>query len=213
MRGRFLVLEGGDGSGKSTQSARLAQTLRARDLEVVETFEPGAGTVGEVIRALVLHGPDAVAPLTEALLMAADRAQHVATEIAPALGRGAWVVCDRFVPSSLVYQGVVRDLGVDVVQELNVVATAGLVPDLVVVLDVPDDVATSRRVASLAAGTGRDRLEREGLAFHASVRQAYRELAPAFGWTLLDGAGPVDEVARRVEAAVAPLLGETVTDE
>jgi dTMP kinase len=205
MPGRFVVLEGGDGSGKTTQVARLAAWLRARGLTVLETFEPGAGNVGSVIRELVLHGPDALAPMAEALLMAADRSQHVATEIVPALTRGEWVLCDRYTPSSLVYQGVVRRLGVDVVEQLSAVATAGLVPDLVVVLDVDDDVAASRRGASRGRDS-LDRLEREDPSFHAEVRQAYRDLAQEQGWVVVDGVGDADEVARRVEAAVDPLL-------
>jgi dTMP kinase len=199
-RGRFVVVEGGDGSGKSTQAARLAAWLRTRDLAVVETFEPGAGPTGAVLRELLLHGPETVAPTTEALLMAADRAQHVAAEIAPALARGEWVVCDRYVPSSLVYQGVVRDLGVDVVEQLSRVATAGLDPDLVVVLDVSDAVAEARRTGEA------DRLEREGSAFHRSVRAAYRDLAPSRGWVLVDADGDVNEVAACLCALVEPLL-------
>jgi dTMP kinase len=199
-RGRFVVLEGGDGSGKSTQAARLARWLREQGLTVVETFEPGAGAVGAVLRDVLLHGPEPVAPVTEALLMAADRAQHVATEIEPALARGDWVVCDRYVPSSLVYQGVVRGLGVDVVEQLSDVATAGLGPDVVLLLDVSDAVADSRR-----AGES-DRMEREGSAFHASVREAYRDLAPNRGWVVIDADGDVDRVAALVCHAVAPLL-------
>ena len=198
-RGRFVVLEGGDGSGKSTQAARLAAWLRDRGVTVVETVEPGSGPTGAVLRDLLLHGPE-VAPVTEALLMAADRAQHVAGEIRPALARGDWVVCDRYVPSSLVYQGVVRDLGVPVVEQLSAVATAGLDPDVVVLLDVSDAVAEARRA------DGSDRLEREGSAFHASVRAAYRDLAPGRGWVLVDADGDVDAVAALVVDAVAPLL-------
>jgi dTMP kinase len=199
-RGKFVALEGGDGSGKSTQVARLAASLRASGLAVHETFEPGAGATGAVIRDLLLHGPEAVAPITEALLMAADRAQHVTAEIAPALARGEWVVSDRYVPSSLVYQGVVRELGVELVEQLSVVATGGLEPDLVIVLDVADDVATARRDSDT------DRLEREGEPFHAAVRQAYRELAATRNWVVVDADGPVDVVAAAVWAAVAPLL-------
>jgi dTMP kinase len=202
MRGRFVVLEGGDGSGKTTQAARLAATLRTRGISVLQTFEPGAGAVGKVLRELLLHGPEAIAPVTEALLMAADRAQHVATEVEPALARGEWVVCDRYVPSSLVYQGVVRGLGVERVQEINAAATGGLEPDLVIVLDVSDRVAQSRQ------GGEADRLEREGPAFHEKVRNGYRQLAAANGWIVVDGggAGDVDTVARDVEVAVTPLL-------
>jgi dTMP kinase len=199
-RGRFVVLEGGDGSGKSTQSARLAAWLRAQGLAVVETFEPGSGPTGAVLRELLLHGPEPVAPVTEALLMAADRAQHVASEIQPALSRGDWVVCDRYVPSSLVYQGVVRELGVDVVEQLSAVATAGLTPDVVVLLDVSDAVADGRRADDS------DRLEREGSVVHSSVRAAYRDLAPGRGWIVVDADGDVDAVAALVVDAVAPLL-------
>lgn len=199
-RGRFVVIEGGDGSGKSTQAARLAGWLREQGFAVRETFEPGAGATGAVIRELLLHGPEAVTPTTEALLMAADRAQHVAAEIEPALARGEWVVCDRYVPSSLVYQGVVRGLGVGLVERLSEVATGGLAPDLVLVLDVTDETAAARE------GEEPDRLEREGSAFHAEVRRAYRDLAPDHGWTLLDANATVDDVAARVRSAVAPLL-------
>jgi dTMP kinase len=199
-RGRFVVLEGCDGSGKSTQAARLAEWLRTQGRVVVETFEPGAGATGAVLRELLLHGPEAVTPLTEALLMAADRAQHVATEIEPALARGDWVVCDRYVPSSLVYQGVVRGLGVDVVEELSALATQGVTPDVVLLLDVSDAVADARRAVES------DRLEREGGAFHASVRAAYRELAPARDWIVVDADADADAVAEHVRTAVAPLL-------
>lgn len=204
-RGRFVVLEGGDGSGKSTQATRLATWLRDHDVGVVETFEPGAGAVGAVLRDVLLHGPAPVAPVAEALLMAADRAQHVATEIEPALARGDWVVCDRYVPSSLVYQGVVRGLGVDVVAQLSAVATGGLEPDVVVLLDVSDAVADLRRGHESRADDD-DRLEREGSGFHASVRAAYRDLAPSHGWVVVDADGDVDTVAHRVRDAVAPLL-------
>jgi dTMP kinase len=199
-RGRFVVLEGGDGCGKSTQAARLASWLRAQGCPVVETFEPGAGATGAVLRELLLHGPETVTPVAEALLMAADRAQHVATEIEPALAHGDWVVCDRYVPSSLVYQGVVRGLGVDVVERLSEVATGGLASDVVVLLDVSDAVADTRR-----AGES-DRLEREGGVFHASVRAAYRELAPTRGWVVVDADADVEVVAERVRRVVAPLL-------
>jgi dTMP kinase len=199
-RGRFVVLEGGDGSGKSTQAALLASWLRAQGATVIETFEPGAGAIGAVLREVLLHGPEAVAPTTEALLMAADRAQHVATEIEPALARGDWVVCDRYVPSSLVYQGVVRGLGVDVVEQLSAVAIAGCEPDLVLLLDVSAAVADARRADES------DRLEREGVDFHRQVRAAYRGLAPARGWVVVDADGDVETVAAAVRDAVAPLL-------
>lgn len=197
----FIVLEGADGSGKSTQVARLAERLRAGGRTVVETFEPGATALGGRIRALVLDGPSAsvggAAPdaVTEALLMAADRAQHVAEVVRPALARGDWVVCDRFVPSSLVYQGVARGLGVDAVAGANAWATGDLQPDVIVVLDIDDAVADSRRRQS-------DRLEREGAYFHASVRAGYRDLARSHGWSLVDANASVDAVADRIWSIV-----------
>jgi dTMP kinase len=200
MVGRFLVLEGGDGSGKSTQARLLAEALRDRGVTVCETFEPGATATGAVIRELLLHRPEAIAPPTEALLMAADRAQHVEEQIVPALERGEWVVCDRFLPSSLVYQGVVRGIGVAEVEALNRIATARAQPDLVIVVDVPDAVAAQRAKAS------RDRLESEGDAFHAAVRDAYRTLASERGWVVVDGTGDVDRVAKRIWLLVEPLL-------
>jgi dTMP kinase len=121
--------------------------------------------------------------------------------VRPALARGAWVVSDRHVPSSLVYQGVVRELGVDEVAALSTFASDGLVPDLVVVLDVDDATAESRRAP------GEDRMEREGRAFHAAVRAAYRDLAARFGWTVVDGSGPPDAVTDRLVAAVTERLG------
>jgi dTMP kinase len=200
MRGRFVVLEGGDGSGKSTQAARLAAELRERGVAVCETFEPGATGAGAVIRELLLHRRETIAPTAEALLMAADRAQHVAEQIAPALERGDWVVCDRYLPSSLVYQGLVRGLGVPAVEDLNRAATAGVEPDIVIVLDVDDATAQQR------AGDSPDRLEAEGAEFHSAVRAAYRTLGGERGWTLVDGAAAVDVVAARVWKLVEPML-------
>jgi dTMP kinase len=199
VTGRFVVLEGGDGSGKSTQRDALVTALRARGIEVIPTVEPGGTTLGLALRRLLLEG-DEIDPRAEALLMAADRAEHVATVIRPALDRGAWVVSDRHVPSSLVYQGVVRGLGVDAVAALSRFATAGLVPDLVVLLDVDDATAEARRSPE------HDRMEREGSAFHARVRSAYRDLAGRLGWRVVDGSGSPAEVTERLVAAVAPLL-------
>jgi dTMP kinase len=197
---RFVVLEGGDGSGKSTQVPRLAEWLSGRGLEVVVTREPGGTALGQSLRALVLDGVDSMDPTAEALLMAADRAQHVAEVIRPALVRGAWVLSDRHVPSSLVYQGVVRGLGADAIESVNAWATGGLVPDLVIVLDVSDEVAASRLPRDP------DRLEREGDDFHAGVRAAYRDLARDRGWCVIDGSGTPDMVAARVSAAVTERL-------
>jgi dTMP kinase len=195
-RGRFVVLEGGDGSGKSTQVALLVARLRERGDDVVATFEPGATPTGAAIRAILLDGTSRVDAVTEALLMAADRAQHVCEVIAPALARGAWVVSDRHLPSSLAYQGVARGLGVEAVDRMNRLAVDGVEPDVVVLLDVDDAVAGARRSG------GGDRLERETAAFHAAVRAAYRELAAERNWAVVDGGGAREAVAARVWAAV-----------
>jgi len=198
--GSFVVLEGGDASGKSTQTRLLAERLRSGGRDVVETFEPGATEAGAAIRALLLDGDRPIDPTTEALLLAADRAQEIADIIRPALARGADVVSDRYVPSSLAYQGVGRGLGVEKVEQLNRWATEGLEPDLVVVLDVDDAVARSRQ-----EGPG-DRLEQAGAEFHTAVRDAYRTLAPDRGWIVLDGNDGVDDVAERVWSVVMERL-------
>ena len=194
----FIALEGGEGSGKSTQVTLLAQRLRARGADVVATYEPGDSKLGAKMREVLLHGDSDVDGRAELLLMLADRAQHVAEVIRPALARGAVVISDRYSPSTLVYQGVGRDLGIASVEQLNVVATGGLEPDLVVVLDVSDDVAEAR------VNPERDRMEREGAEFHARIRAAYRSLAPERGWIVVDGSGTPEEVADRIEAVVSP---------
>jgi dTMP kinase len=199
MQGRFVVVEGGDACGKSTQVALVVDRLRASGIDAVATFEPGATPAGAVIRELLLHRSEHVTPRAEALLMAADRAQHVADVVRPALERGQWIVSDRFTPSSLVYQGVVRGVGVSEVESLNRVAVGSVSPDLVLVLDVDD-----RTIASRTVEPG-DRLEAEGAMFQAAVRDAYRVLARERGWTLVDGSGTVDAVAARVWHVVEPL--------
>jgi dTMP kinase len=196
----FVVVEGGEGSGKSTQVQLLASWLREQGHEVVVTFEPGDTKMGAQMREVLLHGDAPLEARTELLLMLADRAQHVAEVVRPALARGAIVVSDRYVPSTLAYQGAGRDLGIAAVEALNEFATGGLEPDLVLVLDVPDEVAEARIPGH------RDRLERAGREFHARVRAAYRELAGARGWLLIDGSGSPDEVARRVREAVSTLV-------
>lgn len=201
MAGRpaFIVLEGGDGCGKSTQAKILVARLADLGREVVATREPGATEAGAGIRALVLGGGD-LDPRAEALLIAADRAEHVAEVIRPALARGAVVVSDRYVPSSLAYQGVARRLGVEEIARLSDWATGGLEPDLVIVLDVAPGEAAGRRAGP------QDRMEREPDSFRAQVNEAYRDLAGRYGWTLLDGAAPVEVVAERIWKAVRPLV-------
>jgi dTMP kinase len=191
-RGRLIAFEGGEASGKSTQAARLAA-----DLGAVLTREPGGTEVGRRIREIVLDpAASGIGGPAEALLMAADRAQHVSEVIEPALTRGQDVVTDRFVPSSLAYQGYGRGLDVDAVRQLSAWATGGLDADVVVLLDVPAPVAAERL-------QGRDRMEAAGDDFHRRVADGYRELAAADPdrWVVIDGVGSVEEVAARVRKA------------
>lgn len=197
-RGRFIVFEGGEGSGKSTQAALLASRLGA-----VATREPGGTEVGARIRAIVLDtGLGALDPRAEALLMAADRAQHVAEVVAPALARGEDVVSDRFAGSTLAYQGFARGLDLDALAHISAWATGGLEPDVVLLLDVPGEVAVSRMGLTL------DRMEAAGHDFHRRVADGYRALAAADPkrWVVLDGTGTVDEVSARVADALAALV-------
>jgi dTMP kinase len=195
-RGRFIVLEGGEACGKSTQAARLAA-----DLGAVLTREPGGTALGEHLRALLLEPGDGIAPRAEALLMLAARAQHVAEVITPALAAGRDVVCDRFSGSTLAYQGWARGLPVAELGTLSTWAADGLEPDVVVLLEVPAAVAVER----LAGRGGADRLEGEGAAFFARVAAGFAALAGADPerWRVVDGVGTPEEVARRVKAAAA----------
>ncbi|HEY3722089.1 MAG TPA: dTMP kinase [Acidimicrobiia bacterium] len=199
MTGRFIVLEGGDASGKSTQVARLVARLQGLGKDVIQTFEPGATAAGARIRSLLLDGDEPLVPAAEALLMAADRAQHVAEVVRPALARGTWVVSDRYVPSTLAYQGAGRALDPQMLERMSEWATDGLAADLVLVLDVPDDVAAARRSAS-------DRMEREAEEFHSRVRDAYRRLARLRDWTVIDGSGDVDAVEEKLWSVVTERL-------
>jgi dTMP kinase len=198
--GTFVVLEGGEGTGKSTQAKRLVARVREAGRDALLTHEPGDSDVGRAIRELLLHEDLTLDGRGELLLMLADRAQHVAEVIRPALAAGQVVVCDRFTPSSLAYQGVGRGLGVDAVEQMSAFATDGLAPDLVVVLDLADAIAETR------IGADRDRMERAGVEFHAIVREAYRKLAPERGWTVVDASGSRDDVAQRIWAAVERVL-------
>jgi dTMP kinase len=201
--GRLIALEGIDGSGKTTQARILASTGGA-DL-VTLTAEPGATALGAALRALLLDpGRPPVAERSEALLLAADRAQHVAEVVAPALAAGRWVVSDRFSGSTLAYQGYGRGLALDDLRQLIDWATAGIEPDLNVLVDVPLAVARARR-----SGADDDRLEGLGEDFHERVRAGYQTLAAADPgrWVVVDGTGAVDEVAARLSAAMRARLG------
>jgi dTMP kinase len=196
------VLEGIDGAGKSTQLVLLAEALRARGRDVVTAREPGGTELGERLRALLLEADSvAVSPQAEVLLFAAARAELVAEVIRPALDAGRWVVCDRFVDSSLAYQGVARGIGVDAVWDANRVAVEGCLPDRVLVLDLPVDAARAR-------SAGDDRIELEGDRFQQRVAAGYRELAARFPErvVLVPAAGSVEDVHAAVMAEVQPFL-------
>jgi dTMP kinase len=196
--GRFIVLEGGEASGKTTQLQLLTERLRTSGREVVATFEPGDTTLGRELRRLILETDGPIDRFTETLLLAADRVQHVAEVISRAVNSGLDVVCDRYVPSSLVYQGWVRDVPISFIEAVNQTVPE---PDLVIVLDVPDRVAEAR------LGRPTDRMEREGEDFHHEVREGYRKLAEDRGWVLVDASRAPDQVADDVWTVVSERLG------
>ena len=199
-RGRLIALEGIDGCGKSTQALRLSERLGG-----VLTFEPGATKLGATLRRLLLdRDQPPVSGRAEALLMAADRAQHVAEVVMPALEAGSWVVTDRFSASTLAYQGYGRELDRSELSRLIGWATAGLQPDLTVLIDVPVALATERR-----GGTAGDRLEVEGDAFRRRVADGYRRLAAGTlaPWLVVDGTGSEAEVAAAVWSGVGDTFG------
>ncbi|MEO6143413.1 MAG: dTMP kinase [Dermatophilaceae bacterium] len=199
-RGLFIALEGGDGAGKSTQGRLLRVWLEDLGHTVVMTREPGGTDFGRTVRELVLHG-DHVAPRAEALLFAADRAHHVETLIRPALARGQVVITDRYMDSSIAYQGAGRDLGVGEVRELNVWATGGLVPTLTVLVDLPAAVGRARREGV------HDRLESEADDFHIAVREHFLTLAGSDPgrYLVVDGGLPAEQIHELVRARVALL--------
>jgi len=193
MTGRFIVFEGGDASGKSTQAQLLA--LR---LDALLTHQPGGTEVGKAVRSIVLDPANtSLDPRAEALLIAADKAQHVAQIVLPALQHRD-VVCDRYVASSIVYQGFGRGIDLDELRTLLSFATHGLMPDLTLLLEAPANVVEERLAAE------RDRFEAEPNAFHQRVRDGYRRLAAddPERWVIIDASGSVDEVAQLVLRAV-----------
>jgi dTMP kinase len=195
----FLTLEGVDGSGKTTQANLLAESLRTEGRDVVATREPGGTPLGEEVRRLLLEGVE-VSPWAEAALFAAARAELVARVIAPALQAGRVVVCDRYIDSSLAYQGIARQLGVQRVLDLNLAATDGLLPDRTFLVLVDPQVAVRR-------GSASDRIEREGQAFHRKVDEAYRSLAEMFPQriTTVDGNRAPAEVAEEIRGRLREL--------
>jgi dTMP kinase len=205
--GLFVALEGGEGAGKSTQARLLAISLRAQGFDVVTTHEPGATKIGMRLRALLLDTAHAgLAHRAETLMYAADRAEHVQKEILPALERGAIVVTDRYVDSSLAYQGAGRQLPVAEIAKVNEWATGGLIPDLTILLDLPPAAGLRRRLSSA------DRLEAEPLEFHQRVRSGFLSLAAAnpSRYLVVDAARPEADVSRDIQARVRELLPDPV---
>jgi dTMP kinase len=204
-RGLFVTFEGGDGAGKTTQATLLEQWATEAGRTVVRTREPGGSEVGVLIRDIVLHHRGEVTPRAEALLYAADRAHHVATVVRPALERGDIVIQDRYLDSSVAYQGAGRVLGAEEVRDLSLWATEGLLPDVTVLLDL-DPAAARRRLD--ADDKPFDRLETEKASFHERVRAAFLALADdePERFLVLDASRPADELAAAVRARVGGLL-------
>lgn len=203
--GLWVTFEGGDGVGKTTQAALLGEWLAGRGRTVVRTREPGGTEVGVLVRDIVLHHRGEVAPRAEALLYAADRAHHVETLVRPALARGEVVIQDRYLDSSVAYQGAGRVLDAGEIRELSLWATGGILPDITVLLDLDPRAARTRLDAD---DKPFDRLEAEREDFHERVRGAFLALAAAEPerFLVLDAALPPEELAARVRARVAPLL-------
>ena len=204
--GLFISLEGIDGVGKSTQSDLLEEFLRSAGREVLRTFEPGGTELGQEIRHLLLHRKGDVAPRSEALLYAADRAHHVATKVRPALARGEVVITDRYLDSSVAYQGAGRALKAQDVRAISMFAVEGLLPDLTILLDLEASAAAVRRNKT---GEAPDRLEREKIEFFEAVRQAYLDMAEAEPnrWLVIDARQSVEAMQDQIRARVSQLLG------
>ena len=204
--GLFISFEGIDGVGKSTQLDLLVQFLAEQGQTVCRTLEPGGTDLGREIRELLLHRKGEVAPRAEALLFAADRAHHVATVIRPALERGEVVVTDRYLDSSVAYQGSGRELGFEQVRDLSLFAVDGLLPQLTVLLDLDANKAAARRSNT---GAEPDRLERAKNGFFEAVRESYLKMAAAepSRWLVLDAEQSVDSMQQQIRERVQGLLG------
>ena len=203
--GRFVTLEGGEGVGKSTQARALAAALRARGLEIVETREPGGSPGAEAIRALLLHDRQ-WSREAEALLFAAARADHVARTIRPALAAGKWVLCDRFVDSSIAYQGGAGGLGFDAVRALHAFGSRGFLPDRTLLLQLPE--AEAERRAKSRDTRGADLIGGRGADYHRAVASAFARLADEepSRYRVVDASGDPQEVTGRLVAALEDLL-------
>ena len=202
-RGKFITLEGPEGAGKSTHLARLAEALRGRSIEVLTTREPGGTPLCEAVRGLLQFNAAGEAPQTraEVLLFLASRAQLVSQVIEPALARGTWVLCDRFCDSTFAYQGYGRGLELAQLRALNAFATGGLMPDLTLLLDIPE-AESARRLAERKGPA--DRFEQEQAAFHRRLAEGFREMAAAepARFRVIDSSGSEAQTAAQILAAV-----------
>jgi len=206
-RGRFISLEGGEGVGKSTQSRALAAALRARGINVIETREPGGSTGAEAIRKLLLEGgADRWGARAEALLFAAARADHVDKTILPALEAGTWVICDRFLDSSIAYQGGADGLGADAIRALHAVGSAGLLPDRTLLLTLPEATAMAREAARDAGKP--DRFGARDPDYHRRVTGTFRTLAETGPerWRIVEAKGTPEQVTDALLGALEDLL-------
>ena len=205
-QGRFITFEGGEGTGKSTQVARLVERLRARDLEVLQTREPGGSDGAEDIRAIALNGdPGRWSPMTETLLMFAARSDHLERTIRPALEAGRWVVCDRFADSSRAYQGAGGGTPAAFIDTLDAAVVGDTQPDLTLVFDLPVEVGLER---AFGRGLFETRFESKGLEFHERLRRGFRDIAAAHPdrCVIVDAEGDLETVEARVWAAVEARL-------
>ena len=199
MRGKFITFEGGEGGGKSTQAARMAGYLRGKGLEVLETREPGGTPESEALRDLLVQGdPDRWSALSELLLITAARVEHVSRLIEPALTEGKWVICDRFADSTLAYQGIAGELGLELVEQLQKLAVGATAPDVTFLLDVRAEAGLQR--AEKRGGAAR--FEKKGAAFHQILRDGFLALANENPQriVLIDGEDTFDNVWRQIEA-------------
>jgi dTMP kinase len=219
MRGRFITLEGGEGAGKSTQAERLAARLRGMAIGVVVTREPGGSAGADIMRHVLLSGAaKPLGPVAETLLFAAARDDHVRTTIAPALAEGKWVICDRFIDSTRVYQGDLGAVPAKLISGLERLTVASTMPELTLILDLAPEIGLARAAKRRGGGAAPDRFEAETLAFHTRLRQAYRDIAAAEPkrCVLIDASRSADEIANdvwakvyaRLDPAAAPLSFE-----